>query len=279
MKKIKWTILSVAMIGLFGCDVIDNPFPDGGGNGGGGDEIVKRKILIEEFTGHRCNNCPDAAAEIKLMQASSFGDQILAIAIHAGPPNFVGVNVDFPTDFRTQDGTAWANFFRVLGLPSGMVSRANYSETGNSHMVALTAWAGIANDLKDLPAAFKIEITPQQQGNLASAKVKVEVLRELDNNHKVVVVLTEDNIVSPQRMPDYSRNPDYVHMFVFRKSFNGLWGDAAFANGDLPGETWEEDLSIPLEPDWNVANCNIIAYVYNERTMEIMQAEQVSLIP
>jgi hypothetical protein len=85
--------------------------------------------------------------------------------------------------------------------------------------------------------------------------------------------------VSPQRMPDYSRNPDYVHMFVFRKSFNGLWGDAAFANGDLPGETWEEDLSIPLEPDWNVANCNIIAYVYNERTMEIMQAEQVSLIP
>ena len=40
-----------------------------------------KKVLIEEFTGHRCTNCPAAAKEISAIQ-NIYGDQVIAIAIH-----------------------------------------------------------------------------------------------------------------------------------------------------------------------------------------------------
>jgi hypothetical protein len=272
--------LGLFFLAITSCDVIDDPFGVGNGGGGGGDgEVVKRKLLIEEFTGHRCNNCPDAAKEIKQLQALPFGDQILAVAIHAGPPNFVGVNADYPKDFRTAIGNTWADFFRVIGLPSGMVSRYNFSETGNSHMTSLAAWGGLVNDLRNTPADFKIGIETSVVANEINAVVEVEVLRELSQNHSLVVILTEDSIISPQRMPDYSRNPDYVHMFAFRGSFNGAWGESIFAAGELPGTKDSKSVKLDINNVWKLQHCNVIAYVYNNVTMEIMQAEQVSVIP
>ena len=42
-----------------------------------------RKVLIEEFTGVRCVNCPAGSAEIQNL-LSVYGEQLIAISIHAG---------------------------------------------------------------------------------------------------------------------------------------------------------------------------------------------------
>jgi hypothetical protein len=43
----------------------------------------QRQVLIEEFTGVRCVQCPAGAAEIETLLALH-GDQLVAVAIHAG---------------------------------------------------------------------------------------------------------------------------------------------------------------------------------------------------
>ena len=45
---------------------------------------VKRKVLVEEFTGQRCLNCPEAANELARLQAQYGGDTLIVVAIHGG---------------------------------------------------------------------------------------------------------------------------------------------------------------------------------------------------
>ncbi|MCH8554124.1 MAG: Omp28 family outer membrane lipoprotein [Schleiferiaceae bacterium] len=277
----KFTGFFVALILAASCDVIDDPFA-GNPNPGTtpGEETVLRNVLIEEFTGHRCNNCPNAAAEIKAIQAlPNIGERVIAIAIHAGPSNFTGTNPVYTTDFTTTEGDAWASFFGVVGLPTGMVSRNNWSPTGNQHLVGLSAWAGITNDLIAFEADFKIEIEAAfgANNNSVDASIAVMPLREIDGNHQLVVVITEDNIVAAQTMPDYTRNDNYVHQHVFRKTFNGAFGELAFTSSDPVGSEKVFELSTSLLPEWKREDLNVVAYIYNETTQEIKQVEKLRL--
>jgi hypothetical protein len=278
MKKLLLFPLLTALV-LASCDVIDDPFGSNGPIVPIDTTTVLRKILIEEFTGHRCNNCPDAAAEIKALQASSFGNQIIAVGIHAGPSNFTGTNPNYPTDFTTLEGNEWASFFGLFGLPIGMVSRDQYGASSVTHLRRFEDWGGIANDLRTLPAALKIELEATLSNDSTSviAQVDLRTLQNLDNHHKLVVLLIENEVVSPQTMPDYSRNVNYKHMFVFRKTFNTAWGEPAFEAGVGTGATFSKQLTLLMDPNWVPANCQIIAYVYDEITQEVKQAEIVDL--
>ena len=42
---------------------------------------VERSVLIEDFTGQRCVNCPNAADEIAKLH-EQYGDAIIAVSIH-----------------------------------------------------------------------------------------------------------------------------------------------------------------------------------------------------
>ena len=43
--------------------------------------VNPEKVLIEDYTGHLCPNCPEAGREIKAIQ-DIYGNQVIALAIH-----------------------------------------------------------------------------------------------------------------------------------------------------------------------------------------------------
>ena len=45
---------------------------------------AERNVLIEDFTGQRCVNCPAATKKIEELH-SQYGDRIIPVAIHSGP--------------------------------------------------------------------------------------------------------------------------------------------------------------------------------------------------
>ncbi|MGB2413658.1 MAG: hypothetical protein ACPH9Q_08035, partial [Schleiferiaceae bacterium] len=53
------------------CDVIDQPFKNGGPQDTTSTAQL-RNVLIEDFTGHRCKNCPKASKEIEAL-VDAFG--------------------------------------------------------------------------------------------------------------------------------------------------------------------------------------------------------------
>ena len=77
-----------------------------------------KKVLIEDFTGHTCQNCPEASEEIHtLQQINAYTDRVIAIAVHSG--FFSDVNPTFTTDFTTNEGTVIHDFFGVSSYPRG----------------------------------------------------------------------------------------------------------------------------------------------------------------
>lgn len=45
---------------------------------------VQRCVLLEDFTGQQCPNCPNAAVETNKLQ-ESYPNSVIAVAIHGGP--------------------------------------------------------------------------------------------------------------------------------------------------------------------------------------------------
>ena len=82
---------------------------------------VGRCVLIEDFTGQTCLNCPRAAETIEKLQEQYGADTVIAVAIHSGPlalkptASVIGL--------RTDLGDLYYGYWKVESQPSGLVNR------------------------------------------------------------------------------------------------------------------------------------------------------------
>ena len=159
----------IATIFISSCEVIEGPYMTGTIDpiDTTNNQYVKN-ILIEDFTGHTCKNCPDAARELDAIH-DVYGSQIIGLAIHAGQTFARPYPIDptgnpdekFIYDFRTSWGEELDGFFQVSanGLPKGMINRIDYSSSGD-HRKDWGEWANIVGDelSKDVVFGINIEI-------------------------------------------------------------------------------------------------------------------------
>ena len=74
-------------------------------------EPQNKKILLEEFTGIHCGNCPDGHAMAKKLHTAKPED-VFIIAVHAGYYAEPGAD---QADLRTDDGIELHDFFGADG--------------------------------------------------------------------------------------------------------------------------------------------------------------------
>lgn len=254
------------------CDVIDQPFK--GNIQDTTSTQQQRNVLIEDFTGHRCKNCPKASKAIEAL-VDAYGSRIIGLAIHAGPGNFTNTNADYPTDFTTPEGKAIQNFFGTNFLPVGMVNRENWTASGNGHWSAYTNWPTLSSEAIDSTLRIALEASANvNNGNLeVSAKgfPQMGLLHDLN----IVVLIKESAIVSPQLMPDDTRDSDYVHMNVLRDFVTDTWGERFGTSPILPSDTLSSNYSIAWNTDWVQSNTAVVVYVYNPSNYRILQVIEV----
>jgi len=284
MKKIFFYGLIVSL-GFSSCDKVEMPYVKN--NTGGGDTTVAkvRKVLIEDFTGHTCGNCPGAATTINTIKGTH-GDKIVSVALHT---NFYAEPAAAPYtyDFRTNAGNEYDLFFQPQGWPAGMINRTGYPTT--THWKNLGDWGNIVNTLVAVPPDAYIEITNAYNSSTRqlSTSIRSEFLNPLNGTYKLIVLLTEDSIVKPQK--DYSQPigqqdiMNYVHRHVLRDCLTSIsWGDAlisgAIAAGDTAVKTYNYTLPATFPATNGIApnenQCHVVAYIYDAATYEVIQAEE-----
>ena len=265
-----------------GCDYVDDPVaPGDGGNNGG--EGVTRRVLIEDLTGHTCNNCPGAARIAADLQEFYGEEQLTVVAVHGGAfsPPVPPIGDDFyDTDFRTPAGTEYNQAFQVMFWPAGMVSRREFEA---SLVMSEGAWSSAVAEIIGQPSPFELWFDTLFHGsNMVSTVIKLHITGPVSGDHNLVVYLTEDHVIdwqtdSEATPPDV---PDYDHRHVLRTNLNGTWGVPVISGSAAEGDTITlEYTDFALNPAWNTANCALVAYVRNTATEEIMQVAEQKFQP
>ena len=277
MKKISIILALLALTALVpSCDIVEEPYlvPVSGGNGPGPDDYV-RKVLLEDYTGQKCPNCPEAA-EIAHNLKTLYGEQLILLTVHAGfyaTPDATG---EFTADFRTMEGTELNTFFEIPAYPMGMVNRTEYS---GSRILLKDSWEAAVAAQTDLEPEAAISITNTYNAGTRKLDciLETEFLETLVGTYNICAFITESGIISPQQT-EQDVDTNYVHNHVLRGSMNGTWGDAVGEDGQaISGSIVTNSYSFTLPSGCNADNCAVVAFIYNTATNEVVQAEEKSV--
>lgn len=272
-------LLAIAMIfAAISCDVIDKPFVENPNNGGGegpiGDKVYQ-KILVEEFTGMHCQNCPTGAAKLHEL-IELYPGKIVPVAVHAG---YFARPKKGQYDFRTEIGTAWDQFFgnSEAGTPNALINRLSL----NKKMIfAPNEWVEVFGPILNKEADFKIELksTMNADAKTITAEVKVETMKNIDKKHNLTLVLVQDKIVDIQNVSGKVKE-EYEHNHVLRAGFNGTWGEEIIASPVAKGTKIDKTYTLSVKEDekhpWATPNLKVVAFITDPETQEVMQVEEV----
>ncbi len=291
MNKFILIIFSV-IVTLSSCDIIEGPYDE---------QLVVdstsspvRNILLEDYTGHQCGNCPCAAKDA-INLSNLYKGRVVVVATHVGFFARTNTTGKFTYDFKTQTGNELDAYFQVdaVGLPRGLINRKQYN---SSIVLNPSGWASAISALLDtdgdskvdtLKPVVDIEIDPSYNSSTrtVTTDINLEYLEAGNNNHHVVLYVVEDSITnwqlfyaqcSPTSVAYDEQN--YVHRHVLRGSVNGTWGEQLSASSTIPvGTKITKTYTKVLDPSWNDKHIYLVAFVHDNVTKEVLQVEEVHL--
>lgn len=261
------------------CDVIQPPYREE--LPGSSDSSVERRVVLEDYTGFRCGNCPEAHERAQELQ-QLYGERLIIVSVHAGffarptaPP--------YTYDFRNPVSEELDRFFGIsrAGNPNGMVNRRGYPQ---KHILGKDAWAAAVAEELQRSAPLLLELTAMLDtlSRQATLEITVRYLQPGAPDYYLALYLIEDSVVQYQL--DYRRNPpdipNYLHRFVLRDGIGGAWGEQLHPMGAPAGAVLQRRYTyrFPTGVDWNPAHCSVVAFVHRYgTTYEIVQATAAPL--
>lgn len=234
-----------------------------------------KKVLLEDFTGHQCGNCPRAHEEAQNL-LNQFPGKLIVLSEHVGYFAEIRASGKYTYDFRTPVGNDIDQEFGAssAGLPKGMVNRMTYN---NSKIHDRNVWNTLVNQAFQTPIQADIQILYKWNDSREKLNVAVQAKNIQTNspNLKLFVYLVEDSIINWQK--DYSKSPqdipDYPHRHVLRASFNGSWGENVTWSNNL----FEKKYALNIKSEYNKQKLYVIAALYDSNSKEIIQAEEVKI--
>lgn len=230
-----------------------------------------QRALVEKYTGVRCINCP--AADVVINTAlEKYGEQLLAIAVHSGR---FGEPLNGEQDLRTEEGTAWFEYFGVTAQPSAMVNRA-HSGSAWDLFTPTSSFDDRVDAVVNNSAQVAVRVQSQlNSGSNYSAEVYVDYKEAYTEEQTLTLLVIEDSILTTQKGQG-EEFEDYVQNHVLRQVVTNEWGMDVNADGNS-GTRRFVSLSFDLRDDCNPEHCHLIAFVSNKETREIINAAECHL--
>ena len=229
-------------------------------------------VLLEDYTGVKCNNCPEAGALALQLQEQNEG-HLVVLGVH---PKGALQNPSggFP-DFRTDDGNEWNNYFNIGAYPNGLVNR-----TGG--VLGSAEWASAVNSVIGGDAPVRLIVKTEFDDATRELKVSIhsKFLQTVSSDDvRLTICMMEDNIVGKQVTPN-GINEEYVHRHVFRGTADGMtWGrmlDPQAGNIEA-GRNYITNIKFTLSDEYNADEFYIVAFISNNDTKEVLMAAETKI--
>lgn len=240
---------------------------------------AERAVLLEDFTGQNCLNCPEAHEVIEGLEEQFGSDKVIAVSIHCGSfgipvkrTNFTTGNIGLMTD----EGNAIMETYGIQSFPMGVIDMGS-PETYDLWATSVRNAIQKSTDVRiELSATFIADAQQPENGYAGSIKAKAEIHSGTARTADVQFWIVENGIVARQKLPDGSFNDNYVHNNVFRgQMLNGIRGGSyTFANGFPTEVEAETQVRWSDKEHWEVPNLSVVCFV-SDKTGVL----QVSRVP
>lgn len=243
------------------------------------DTTAHRSILLEDYTGMRCPNCPPATLIAEGLQ-DMYQGQVFVIQVHAG---FYADTAKTPgsiwkTDYRTQAGTRWYNDFKCPQNPMGLINRATFD---SKFWIGTDQWADAVAYQAGLtkPAILSIsnQVVNTGQDAQLTTRVQGKFLRKMAGTYNICVLILEDSLISPQQ--DGAKiDTNHLFMNMLRGSMNGDYGELVVTHPDSLTRFTSPSYTTILNRKWKIKNLSVLAFLMNPTTYEIIQVTKKHLV-
>jgi hypothetical protein len=216
--------------------------------------MYKHNVLIEEYSGTWCGNCPRILYGVDLLEQQTNKAVVVSTHLFGSDP------------FISPDGNSLAAQQGVGVVPSGFINRTVSwiaPQYQNVNQVISTIQAS---------SSVGLAINSTISGNNLSVNIKVNYSQPLSGTAKLTVYLVEDKLYHTQS--NYSSNlysglstiPNFEYNGVLRKLISTISGD----NITTSGSNYSKDYSLTLPSNIsNISNTKIVAFVTNSNGMVI----------
>ncbi|MEI8136057.1 MAG: Omp28-related outer membrane protein [Bacteroidota bacterium] len=193
-----------------------------------------RKVILEEFTGFKCQYCPDGHRLADLVVAANPGNAF-AINVHVGGyanPSTVTAQ----PDYRTAFGTALANQSTLAGYPAGTINRHVFPgmwQTSGGTAISRNYFNTASNQI--MAELSNVNVALQATIDSASRVMTVDVEvyytgNSVNSTNLFNLALVQDSILGPQTSgsvwyPAMMVGSLYQHQKMLRHMLTGQWGD------------------------------------------------------
>ncbi len=235
-------------------------------------------VLIEEFTGVRCPNCPqghDIIANIK----SANPNKVVSVSMH--PINSLGAPYSFSVqDFRSPKAQSLFDYLGQIGLePAAGIDRKIF---GGESKILLdkNKWTNYVN--QELTATTPVNIMLDKSYDSTNRELTIVVelhyTSAVTEQNKVTVMLLESDIVTAQ-LDGTEIDTFYNHKDIMRDVISDTQGDLLTATLEQ-GRVIRKVYKKVLDALWKPENMFILAYVHEFQNSKVVyQAKEIHVLP
>ncbi len=248
---------------------------------------TEKDVLLEDYTGHKCNNCPTAAITAENIEDENPG-RVHVVSIHASADGgFQQVDAEHPIDFTTEAGNIYATFPdpAIFGNPAGTVNRVDGSsfEGGIWHFFA--NWSGLTDtELADpTKANVAMDYYYSEVGNALLINAAIEREASFDPaDYRFIIYLLRQEVIAPQTLPNGDLDEEYEHHNVLSDNINGTWGTPIALDELEEGaqRLLYYSFQLPdtaLDATYALENLAIVGFVMDRTSQRVFQSTFIEL--
>lgn len=231
---------------------------------------VKRVVLISEFTGMSCVNCPTGAAAVHNV-VDLYPDNVVVVALH--PENNINTTPIGGLDLRCPLATQYEAYFKPNAFPAAQINFGAVSYEPS-------LWGTEAIAALDQAAALDLTVTADYNAETRELTARAEGTfnRVLTAEMNILLLVTENGIKGFQKDKDKGMIAGYIHNHVLRGSLNGTWGQSV-GTSFVTEQKVEAEGSITLAEKWVPDNCEVIAVALQAGSKAVEQAASAPVVP
>ena len=273
---------------LSACDYITNPLLHKSGGTVNTSTSVSasdstgniKNIMIEDYTGLWCENCPFAAYRLDTIIHQYAPGRIVPLSVNYG--YYATPTSPLPAPYNKYNytsavGDVYGNLFVTSSgsFPCGFINRVG-AITLNSSVYSV--WCSLVAAAASDTCFVKLKLSTQFDtiSRNLSVTATTTFMKALSGSYNLVILLTEDSMIGPQNIGGVL-SLNYPHRFVLHDAINSIWGDS-LSNHSTPNQRLSQTFQYTIAMAYPNSNSQIAGYNTPALTCNYKQCSVVAYI-